>query len=309
MVAGQSRKAPCHHQDDNGGQRENEGNHAADMLGRLLRVQIHGHGRGHPGDGNGDGIPGADALEQDDGRIDRGAILHLMKLARPRSEIEGLRLFQQLFGVHFDTKKMKKPITWSVGGSPHQVAHGAGGLVDGEVRIGVATGIGVGDGDTADRLAGPLEHRLIVVAIEQGAGDIAVAMGPAIDRDGRDVAVAGEAAGAEHAVELVADDLLEIGELHCVQLRASELELRARIVAGLDRDIAHMDQHRRGRVRRMAVAAEVDRIVELDARMDRHRRRDLVHAELHPGLPVAHQHVVVDERRLDVLRQCFALCV
>ena len=57
----------------------------------------------------------------------------------------------------------------------------------------------------------------------------------------------------------------------------------------------------------MAITAERDRIVELNPAIDRHRRGNLVHAEPHPRVPVAHEHLTVDERRLDVLRQRFAL--
>ena len=81
MVAGQSRKAPCHQQHDNGGQCEDERNHPADMFGRLLRIQVHRQRGSHAGDGDGNGIPGADTLEQDDGRIDRRTIRHAVKLA------------------------------------------------------------------------------------------------------------------------------------------------------------------------------------------------------------------------------------
>jgi hypothetical protein len=73
-----------HQQHNNRGQREHERNHPADMLGRLLWIQIHGHRGGHPRDGDSNGIPGADTLEQDDGRIHRRTILHVVKLARAR---------------------------------------------------------------------------------------------------------------------------------------------------------------------------------------------------------------------------------
>ena len=81
MITGQSRKAPRHQQHDKGGQCEDERDHPADMLGRLLRIQVHGQGGSHAGDRDGDGIPGADTLEQDDGRIDRGTMRHVVKLA------------------------------------------------------------------------------------------------------------------------------------------------------------------------------------------------------------------------------------
>jgi hypothetical protein len=80
VVTGQARKAPCHHHYDEGGQREHERNHPADMFGRLLRIQVHRHRGRHPGDGDGDRIPGAGTLEQDGGRIDRSAMGHAVRL-------------------------------------------------------------------------------------------------------------------------------------------------------------------------------------------------------------------------------------
>ncbi len=82
MVAGQSRKTPRHQQHDERGECEDERNHATDMFGGLLGIEIHGHRGRHPGDGDRDGIPGADALEQDGGGIDGGATRHDGKLAR-----------------------------------------------------------------------------------------------------------------------------------------------------------------------------------------------------------------------------------
>jgi hypothetical protein len=77
MLVGQARETPCHQQHDQGGQQEDERNHPADMLGRLLRIQVHRHRGRHARDGDSDRTPGADALEQDGGRIDRGTVVHL----------------------------------------------------------------------------------------------------------------------------------------------------------------------------------------------------------------------------------------
>jgi hypothetical protein len=88
MVARQSRKAPCHQQHDNGGQREDERDHAAHMVGRLLRVQVHRHRGSHPCDSDGNRVPGADALEQDGRRIDGRTIRHAVRLARAQLQVE-----------------------------------------------------------------------------------------------------------------------------------------------------------------------------------------------------------------------------
>jgi hypothetical protein len=77
MLVGQAREAPCHQQHDHRRQQEDERNHAADMLGRLLRVQVHRHRGRHARDGNSDGTPCADAFEQDDGRVNRRTIVHI----------------------------------------------------------------------------------------------------------------------------------------------------------------------------------------------------------------------------------------
>ena len=91
MIAREPRKAPRDQQHDEGGQREDERHHAADMFGRLLRIQVHRQGGRHSGDGDRDGIPGADALEQDRMRVDRRAIRHAVKLARAESRVEPAR--------------------------------------------------------------------------------------------------------------------------------------------------------------------------------------------------------------------------
>jgi hypothetical protein len=88
MVMRQAREAPRHHQHDDGGEREDERHHPPNMLGRLLRIEVHGHRGRHARDRDGDGIPGADALEQDDVRIDRRALSHGAKLACPRLQVE-----------------------------------------------------------------------------------------------------------------------------------------------------------------------------------------------------------------------------
>ena len=77
MLVRQAREAPCHQQHDHRRQQEDERNHAADMLGRLLRVQVHRHRGRHARDGDSDGTPCADAFEQDGGRVNRRTIVHI----------------------------------------------------------------------------------------------------------------------------------------------------------------------------------------------------------------------------------------
>jgi hypothetical protein len=40
-------------------------------------------------------------------------------------------------------------------------------MVDGEMRIGVTAGVGIGDGDAAGLLPGPLEHARVALAVVQ----------------------------------------------------------------------------------------------------------------------------------------------
>jgi hypothetical protein len=76
MLMRQARETPGHQQHHQGGEGEDERNHAPDMFGRLLRIQVHRHGRRHARDGDSDCAPGADSLEQDGGRVDCGTIVH-----------------------------------------------------------------------------------------------------------------------------------------------------------------------------------------------------------------------------------------
>ena len=155
-----------------------------------------------------------------------------------------------------------------------------------------------------------LEHRvLVVVRIEQRIRHVAVAVRPAVDGDRGDVARAGEAARPQHAVEIVADALLEIGEGHRVELALADAELRAGVEA-LVRRAGHMDQcssigsdgSREWRMPPRLTGKSSD-----DLMVETHRRRDRTDLEVREGAPVADQHVGVADRRLDVLRQRLAL--
>jgi hypothetical protein len=54
--------------------------------------------------------------------------------------------------------------------------------------IGVAGGVGIGDGNAAAGLPGAREHELVVVLVVERVRDVAVAVRPAIDGDRCDVA-------------------------------------------------------------------------------------------------------------------------
>ena len=57
----------------------------------------------------------------------------------------------------------------------------------------------------------------------------------------------------------------------------------------------------------MPVTAEVDRKVERDMAEEAHRRGNVGDLEREPGLPIAHDDIGVDQRRLDIERQRLAL--
>ena len=57
----------------------------------------------------------------------------------------------------------------------------------------------------------------------------------------------------------------------------------------------------------MPVTAEVDRKVERDMAEETHRRGNVGDFEREPGLPIAHNDIGINERRLDVERQRLAL--
>ena len=59
---------------------------------------------------------------------------------------------------------------------------------------------GAAEGPWSGGLSRAGNHRLIVLAVEQRVRSIGITMRPAIYRDGRNVAIAGEAAASEHSV-------------------------------------------------------------------------------------------------------------
>src|SRR5262245_64099137 len=107
------------------------------------------------------------------------------------------------------------------------------------MRIGVAAGVRVGNRHATDRRTRALDHLSIVGAVEQRVLHITITVRPAIDRDRRDVARARKAAGAQHAVELVADARLEIAEcrLHEALLPDAKLLARGEAAVGGTRNM------------------------------------------------------------------------
>src|SRR5262249_29410861 len=65
---------------------------------------------------------------------------------------------------------------------------------DGEMRIGVAARVGIGDGDAAGLLPSALEHTRIVIFVIKRVRHIPVPVRPAVDGDCGDAARAGKAA-------------------------------------------------------------------------------------------------------------------
>src|SRR5437764_3977160 len=133
-------------------------------------------------------------------------------------------------------------------------------------------------------------------------------MRPAIDGDRRNVARAGKPARTEHAVELIANAHLEIGESHGEELGLAEVKLRPGIEAGIRRPwhVDEMENDRLRRIARMTIAAEIDRKVERDMTEKARRRGNVGNLERDPGLPIVDDDIGIDQRRLDVARQRLA---
>src|SRR5262249_56219427 len=89
-----------------------------------------------------------------------------------------------------------------------------------------------------------------------------------------DVAGAGKSARPEHAIELVADAHLEIRKRHVEQPRLPDAKLRACIepAVGGTRNVNEMKADRLGWVAGVAIAAETDGKIELQAAVKRHPR-------------------------------------
>ena len=70
------------------------------------------------------------------------------------------------------------------------------------------------------------------------------------------------------------------------ELAGPDPELGAGVEPGIGRagHVHQMQQHRLGRIARIAVAAEADREVETDMAVERHRRRDVIDLEIDPRL-------------------------
>ena len=136
---------------------------------------------------------------------------------------------------------------------------------------------------------------------------VRVPVAPAVHRDRGDVPVGVEPARSEHARQLVAHVELEVLERGVVQQlprrdggpRRTEATVRHR------RDMHQVQHHGLVRRSRTPVVADAHGVVELQPGEEAHRVRDLVHAEAHPRMPVAHGDLRVGQRRLDVARSAW----
>ena len=130
-------------------------------------------------------------------------------------------------------------------------------------------------------------------------------MPPSVDGDAEDVDVRVEPAWSEHPRELVLHPGFEVLEGHVIEDLASSPELTASIEppARHCRHVHEVQHHGLVRRARELVFAHADRVIELEAREEPHRVRDLVHAEPDPWMPVPDEHLHVAQGRLDVLPQ------
>lgn len=114
-----------------------------------------------------------------------------------------------------------------------------------------------------------------------------------------------ETGAAQHSLQLFADHLFVLLERHAEDHGASLAGLFAgrQAAARQGRYIDHVQTHGLIRILGMLIAAEVDRVVQLDPAVGRRGGVDLVHSQLDEGLPVFDHHLGVDQRRLGVLAQ------
>src|SRR5262245_31598831 len=99
--------------------------------------------------------------------------------------------------------------------------------------VGISAGVGIGNGDASEWTACTREDVVVFVAVEQRVGGVAITVGPTVHRDRGYVARAGKSSGAEHAIELVADFLLEIRKGHGEQFCGPDPKLCTRIEPGI----------------------------------------------------------------------------
>src|SRR5215831_13180681 len=83
--------------------------------------------------------------------------------------------------------------------------------------------------------------------------------------------------------------------------------LRSLVEPGLAWGAYHVDQNRIVRGTHAQVAADVDRLVEADARMVGSGRVDVMYSQLPKGTPIADRDARIHQRRLDRVSECFLL--
>src|SRR5262245_8343312 len=129
-------------------------------------------------------------------------------------------------------------------------------------------GIGVGDRHAAHLPARDLDHGVERgLVVEQRIPVVGIAVRPPVDRDRSDIATAEKPAGTKHAVEIVANAILELPECHLLELPSTGPELLAGGEPLVWRawDMDQVQAYRLSRIARVAISAEIDRVVELDA--------------------------------------------
>ena len=127
---------------------------------------------------------------------------------------------------------------------------------------------------------------------------VGVAVGPAVHRDGEDVARGIEAAASESAAELSSRLALEGLEARREQLVASCGVLLARAPPGAAGGAGQVEHHRLLGGPREAIGAEAHGEVEAHARVVAGGKRHRAHAELLESPPGPDEDVRVDERHL-----------
>src|SRR5579864_5452686 len=187
--------------------------------------------------------------------------------------------------------------------------HGTIGLIDGGVAFGFGGGIGIGDGNSPERLASdhPRLFFLFPVRIKERGGKESITVRPAVDGDAVNIAGRIKARRPEHGCELLADIALESRKRGAHQLNASCTMLIALRQPRLAWSTKHEQHDRLFRIRRKMVVAQTDWEIEHGETVIAPGRDDLVNSEFMETGPVRNGNVGVDERSLYKVRERFPL--
>src|SRR3989440_6481691 len=134
-------------------------------------------------------------------------------------------------------------------------ADGAPGLIDGDIRVRAGAGIGICDGNLAERFPADDPGLLLLFpsGIEQRIRRKGIAMRPAIHRDAFDVLRRVETSSTEHAAQLVPDVSLEFRKRRLQQFGASGAVLVPLRKSGFAGSTQHEENRRLLRIARKAV--------------------------------------------------------